>query len=317
MKSAPVRKKRCPKGTRRDKSGACVSKEQKDTKPTKPTKPFDFPDPQNLWGPFSGKDTLPPKKSPKKSPKTVKKRCPKGTRRDTVSGKCVGKFDKPEPKPKPKPKKTLKPCKPGQERHPVTNRCRKIQTKKATPKKKSAKTETMSLEEDMKYQPKKASPKPKPKPTETYFAKFYDISSEVDPEYETNGHLRTEMDNEQHIMKIINKHPEFKQGDVLFVGSSNETRQEYGFVIYLPEKKEKYMGGEDGVGIPLDIVRKDKDKNPLEHVRYSKLITDFMEDPPKGYNRDVVGLFMGYDFRDDEDINKEYVVQYKKEGIWD
>jgi len=156
MKSAPVRKKRCPKGTRRDKSGACVPKEQKDTKPPKP---FDFPDPQNLWGPFSGKDALPPKKSPKKSPKTVKKRCPKGTRRDKVSGKCVGKFDKPTPKPK--PKKTLKPCKPGQERHPTTNRCRKIQTKKAIPKKKSAKTETLSLEEDMKYQPKKASPKPK------------------------------------------------------------------------------------------------------------------------------------------------------------
>ena len=89
-----------------------------------------------------------------------------------------------------------------------------------------------------------------PKPTETYFAKFYDISSEVDPEYETNGHLRQEMDNEQNITKTINKHPEFKRGDVLFVGSSYETRQEYGFAIYLPEKKEKYEGGEDGVSEP-------------------------------------------------------------------
>ena len=310
MKSAPVRKKRCPKGTRRDKSGACVSKEQKDLKPPKP---FDFPDPQNLWGPFSGKDTLPPKKSPKKSPKTVKKRCPKGTRRDKVSGKCVGKFDKP----KPKPKKTLKPCKPGQERHPTTNRCRKIQTKKATPKKKSAKTETLSLEEDMKYQPKKVSPKP----VETYFAKFYDISSEVDPKYEDNGHLRTEMDNEQHIMKIINKHPEFKQGDVLFVGSSYETRQEYGFAIYLPEENAKYEGGEDGVSEPLDIVRrwrggKKQKENPLKHVKYSKLINDFMAEPPKGYDRELVGLFMGYDWREEEEL-EELVDDYKKEGLWD
>jgi hypothetical protein len=279
-----VKKKRCPKGTRRDTSGACVPKEQ----------------------------GTQPKKSPKKH---VTKRCPKGTRRDKTSGKCVSKLDTPKPKKPTKPKKkTLKPCKPGQERNPTTNRCRKIQTK--TPKK-PTKTETLSLKEDMKYQPNKVSPKP----VETYFAKFYDISSEVDPKYETNGHLRKEMDNEQNITKIINKHPEFKRGDVLFVGSSYETRQEYGFVIYLPEEKAKYEDGEDGVSEPLDIVRRgnkygEKKENPLEHVKYSKLINDFMADPPKGYDRELVGLFMGDDWRDEEEF-EELVNDYKKEGLWD
>ena len=50
-------------------------------------------------------------------------------------------------KPKPKTKRALKPCKPGQERNPATNRCRKIRTpKKVQPKK------------PKKVQPKKSTP---------------------------------------------------------------------------------------------------------------------------------------------------------------
>jgi len=61
-----------------------------------------------------------------KSPgKTVKKkRCTKGTRRNKVSGVCVGAGTGVKPKKKPV-KKTLKPCKAGQERNPKSNRCRK------------------------------------------------------------------------------------------------------------------------------------------------------------------------------------------------
>ena len=65
--------------------------------------------------------------------KTVKKkRCPKGTRRNKVSGLCEGSgVSQPQANPKKNTgKKTLKPCKAGQERNPKTNRCRKIPKKK-------------------------------------------------------------------------------------------------------------------------------------------------------------------------------------------
>ena len=126
------------------------------------------------------------------------------------------------------------------------------------------------------------------------------------------------------LRKPSTRHPEFKRGDVLFVGSSYETRQEYGFAIYLPEKKAKYENNGNGVSEPLDIVRRwrggkkygEQKENPLKHVKYSKLINDFMEEPPKGYDRVLVGLFMGYDWREEEEL-EELVRDYKKEGLWD
>ncbi len=434
-------------------------------------KSIDLPDPHNLLGPFSGMDGQPKKKEkPKKSlekPKKKtqkKKRCPNGTRRDKASGECVSKFEKsepskskpkPQPKKKPKTKRTLKPCKPGQERNPATNRCRKIRTpkkiqpKKITPKKvqpKKSTPQTVSMSDDDKqvvaeriakrafdlgrnpldtagmdtddeewmgenpdyedyveqvYQelvdskpkkaspkkenkykkgelvkvlgsdnltwkiidiksseeydfiyslelvegdavledlpwipecllvkkasPKKESPKPikivwdgggdikidgkqyyidehgdlyldeelegkvvgnydedtpqpgmrvgaetgtvtwaksynpkkespkkaSPKKVGKYYAKFYDIAEEVDPEYHDNGHLREkQMDN---IQKVIERHPEFKPGDILFVGSTYETRQEYGFAMYLPGyyKQDDYMTSESGFDLPI------------------------------------------------------------------
>ena len=280
-----TKKKRCPNGTRRNKAGVCVPKGQ-NAKPKKECPP--------------GK-VLNPKTNRCNKIKTPKK--PK----------------KPKKPEKPEKPKTLKPCPEGQERNLKTNRCRKIQKKKGSPPMEPPKPKPKPKP---KPNPKKVSPKPKP--AAKYFAKFYDISNEVDPEYDNNGHLREEMDTQKRIETIINKHPELKQGDVLFVGSSNETRQEYGFAIYLPENKNAiYESGQDGVSEPLEIVRRwiwrkgEKGANPLEHVRYSKLINDFMEEePPKGYDSEIVGLFMGDDWRDEEEL-EELVDDYKKEGLWD
>ena len=57
-------------------------------------------------------------------------------------------------------------------------------------------------------------------------------------------------------------------------------------------------------------------EHPLKHVKYSKLINEFMAEPPKGYDRELVGLFMGYDWREEEEL-EELVDDYKKEGLWD
>ena len=129
-----------------------------------------------------------------------------------------------------------------------------------------------------------------------YHAKFYDIVSEIDPEFDDNGFLRAEMDNTENINKVLDKHPELKPGDILFKGSTYETRQEYGFGIYLPGylgKNNNIYGGEDGFTLPIELVneieyrkkwnerypdKKQKDvENPLENVRYSKLIQKFIK----------------------------------------
>ena len=41
-----------------------------------------------------------------------------------------------------------------------------------------------------------------------------------------------------------------------------------------------------------------------------------MAEPPKGYERELVGLFMGYDLREEEEL-EELVDDYKNEGLWD
>ena len=60
----------------------------------------------------------------------------------------------PKKKPKPKTKRALKPCKPGQERNPATNRCRKIKT----PKKVQSKKVQPKKVQPKKVQPKKSTP---------------------------------------------------------------------------------------------------------------------------------------------------------------
>lgn len=173
-----------------------------------------------------------------------------------------------------------------------------------------------------------------------HHAKFYDIASEIDPEYDDNGRLRSEMDNPENINKVLDKHPEFKPGDILFVGSTYETRQEYGFALFLPgyNKKVNIVRSEYGFTLPLEIIddienrkkwnkrypdKKQKDvENPLENVRYSNLIQHFVKeviDDYKPYPNNeefIIGLFLGVDWIDEEEINKT-IQEYKDKNIWD
>ena len=174
--------------------------------------------------------------------------------------------------------------------------------------------------------------KPKEKSSKkVYYAKFYDIAHEIDPEFDMNGFLRPEMNNPQNINKVLDKHPEFNPGDVLFVGSTYETRQEYGFAIYLPgfyKKKDKkdvnIVGGEYGFSLPIEIVDKielgkkygEESENPLENVRYSKLIQQFIKSSNDDDEEFLIGLFLGSDWKNEEGIN-EVVEEYKERGLWD
>jgi predicted DNA-binding WGR domain protein len=187
---------------------------------------------------------------------------------------------------------------------------------------------------------KSSDSKPKNKSEKkVYYAKFYNIATEIDPEYDNNGHLRAEMDNTENINKVLDKHPEFKPGDILFVGSTYETRQEYGFALFLPgynNKKENLVSGEYGFSLPLEIINYIEDKknfykkypdrykdikNPLENVRYSKLIQHFKKQVIDNYKpypnneEEIIGLFLGTDWIDEEEIN-EYIQKYKDKNLW-
>ena len=142
-----------------------------------------------------------------------------------------------------------------------------------------------------------------------------------------------------YIQKVIEKHPEFKPGDILFVGSTYETRQEYGFAMYLPNKKDDYMTSESGFDLPIetayDIKRKQEmdrekgrepKKNLLENVKYSKLVSDFKETLDKfhkdkhrdfpTWKEDLAEMFLQSDWRDDEGI-EEVIQRYKEFDMWD
>ena len=148
----------------------------------------------------------------------------------------------------------------------------------------------------------------------------------------------------EYIQKVIEKHSEFKPGDILFVGSTYETRQEYGFAMYLPgyEKKNDYMTSESGFDLPITAAiftkswenihemgrekGREPKKNLLENVKYSKLVSDFKETLDKfhkdkhrdfpTWEEDLAEMFLQSDWRDDEGI-EEVIQRYKELDLWD
>ena len=182
---------------------------------------------------------------------------------------------------------------------------------------------------------------------EIYYAKFHDIVEDVDPKYHDNGHLRHLADYKQltnNVEKAIQKHPEIKPGDILFIGSTYETRQEYGFAMYLPGlteydgNKTTYYTGESGFDLPIEVSNNFKrnrersiqkgikpKKNLLENVKYSQLVTQFKETIDAfhksnkmytNWNEDLAEMFLGSDWRDDEDI-EQVIQEYKKLDLWE
>ena len=178
---------------------------------------------------------------------------------------------------------------------------------------------------------------------EIYYAKFHDIVEDVDPEYHNNGHLRALTDYKQlekNVEKAIKKHPEIKPGDILFIGSTYETRQEYGFAMYLPNdgNKTTYYTGESGFDLPIEVsnnIKRNRErsiqkgiepkKNLLENVKYSQLVTQFKETIDTfhksnkmypNWNEDLAEMFLGSDWRDDEEI-EQVIQEYKDLNIWE
>ena len=69
-------------------------------------------------------------------------------------------------------------------------------------------------------------------------ARFYNIATVVNPDYDKEGYLTEDMvPGLQERIDTYVVQQKLNIGDVLFVGSTYETRQEYGFYMVLPDRK--------------------------------------------------------------------------------
>ena len=120
-------------------------------------------------------------------------------------------------------------------------------------------------------------------------ASFYNISYHIDPEYRVNGFVTMSYNTFRNkIMDYLNENNHIKPGDILFAGSSYETRQEYGFFLVL--ENNNLACGEYIVNTIIDNYK----KLPKD-INYKSLIDDL-----KNNNNYYYYLFLGYN---DEDIN--------------
>ena len=130
-------------------------------------------------------------------------------------------------------------------------------------------------------------------------AKFFDISDEIDTEYPKNGYVK--MDKNQFSEKIkiyLESNNEIKDGDIIFIGSHYETRQDYGFGIVI---NKNLILCDYGPNLPL------KYKNNIpNNIRYSNLLKQMNE-------------YKYWDllwYGDEMDAYEEIVKIYKKENIY-
>jgi len=84
-------------------------------------------------------------------------------------------------------------------------------------------------------------------------AQFHDIANAVTPGYEDKEMLSQEQEKTltARVKAYLQSHPAIQYGDLIFLGSSYETRQEYGFRLVLDDGDT--MAGESGLDLPLRI----------------------------------------------------------------
>jgi len=88
-------------------------------------------------------------------------------------------------------------------------------------------------------------------------ATFYNVAEELTPGYWDHGCLLEAVPKDK-IRDYILAHPEMQPGDILFLGSTYQTRQEYGFIIVVPASVDArlFLAGEDGPSLPLELKQK-------------------------------------------------------------
>jgi len=127
-------------------------------------------------------------------------------------------------------------------------------------------------------------------------AKFHNISQYIDLEYEKNEYVKlNEKEFKNNIKNYLEINPQIKSGDIIFVGSTYETRQEYGFGLII---NDNFVLGEYGPYLPL----RNKDNLP-NNITYSSLL-EIMKNDEYLYS-----LWYGDSNDSFDEIKEEYIKQ--------
>jgi len=133
-------------------------------------------------------------------------------------------------------------------------------------------------------------------------AKFYNIANLIDKDYENNDYLSindSEVDNT--LSNYLNEHDEVNTGDILFIGSTYETRQYYGFIMVDKRNGIRWINSEQGIYLPFEE-SEFKDYLSKNQIKYKELFNSL----PK-YFSELSGLT----------YEKEEVAEdYFKNGLW-
>ena len=103
---------------------------------------------------------------------------------------------------------------------------------------------------------------------EIYNAKFYDISIILNPDFKDHGFITPIMDvNEEKIIKYIQEN-NINIGDIIFVGSTNQFRQEFGF--YLIGENNQLITFDSPSYLPLQ----NDEMLVQNNIKYKELFTE-------------------------------------------
>ena len=130
--------------------------------------------------------------------------------------------------------------------------------------------------------------------------KFYNIANIIDPNYDQNDYLN-DCDLDSLILNYLKSHHEINTGDILFTGSTYETRQYYGFIIIDKRDGIKWINSEQGIDLPFEKSQF-KDYLSDNKVKYQELFDSL----PNYFSE-----LSGYDYDKDNVANK-----YHKYGLW-
>lgn len=133
-------------------------------------------------------------------------------------------------------------------------------------------------------------------------AKFYDIANLIDENYHINEYVKIDYDEFQdRIRNFIQTNNNLNTGDILFVGSENETRQGYGFIIVDKRSEPNWYNSEQGIEL---IFENDDLKNYLStnNVKYQGLFASL-----NNYFSELIGY---------KNFEQEIALDYQDNNLW-
>ena len=123
-------------------------------------------------------------------------------------------------------------------------------------------------------------------------AKFYSIANIIDENYKDNCCLTIdESQVDTLVSNYLKYHNEIKTGDILFIGSTYETRQYYGFIMVDKRDGNNWINSEQAISLPFEntsLLSYLSDNNIKYKSLFASLSKYFSELTGYSYEKDEV-----------------------------